>query len=246
MKKMFLIVIVIFLSNFNLIGCAVKTKLVYSLKQEDIVKSNVKYPIRVGIAILEDVRPDEEKSEEDRKKVHPKEYKLFTSDKSFREESIPIALSKMVANHLDYAGLFTEVEFIDMPSNNLIGSNISIDIKNSYEAIFIGKIKHFYGYHKPNAGARGGLAPLMAFGAVGGAIYGGMLATIYEPIEGHTYLIELELLDIQNNQKLWKGEVEYHIKESKNLMSPQLAALLSLKGAVNKLVTKLAEERDKN
>lgn len=222
-------------------GCATTQKISYKLEPKHIMISDVTHPLKVGVVTFEDLRLEIERSHEKRKETFHREYGLYSADKEFREIPVVLGISQMLAKHLEFSKIFKETKFIEFLTQDTVQTQtISEEIKIAYDAVLTGKVKHFYGYHKPNLAVKAGLAPLMVFGALGGAIYGGVAASVKEPIEAHTYIIEISLVNTKNYNVLWQGEVECYIKESERCMDPQRAAIRSLKEAVNKLVVNLS------
>ncbi len=241
-----------------------KFPLEYELHVKEAVKSTIKHPHSLGVARFEDARPLVEKSRDERSKQSPEEVDYYTDDTRLGLNGIAYDLTRMLTNHLEHSGLFKEVKRLKLKSKNIYNNLNKPKLPREYDFVLIGKIKHFYGFstirledckNPDPASTVAAVGLTAAFGAIGGGVGGAILEDQIRRkvkellkdarINAHTQLAELKLIKTKTGKVVWEGEVEYHAtkEESAEALYPisYVAAVLSLRGAVNKLVRELEQ-----
>lgn len=206
----------------------------YPLEDNELNKPPHPVPLRLMVARLTDSRSEEEKSGNGKARGW-----TATSDSLF--EDIPEGITRAMIEHLRRAALFTAIESAPYPS-----SEVAQHLQTLHEhadLVLRGTIKHFYGivYRKDGTMAE---SPIVGgpVHLIGGLIFAGIESTISKEVEGEAVLAEMELINSQNGNLIWKGEAGAHFKRTvKGIPEPPELALEALKVAVAKLVDQLRQ-----
>src|SRR5438309_2747451 len=106
----------------------------------EFVRNGRTQHFRLAVANLEDARPEEEQSYRELERlVGPDDAKGRTTDDGFSGH-VRVAVSDTVARHLAFAGCFSEVGRVDLPSDeqiDLLKSDIH-KLARDFDAVLIG------------------------------------------------------------------------------------------------------------
>ncbi|MDD4910204.1 MAG: energy transducer TonB [Candidatus Omnitrophica bacterium] len=175
---------------------------------------------KVLVDVFEDARPAGERSGTGNRKGF-----IYTNDKMFRD-NVDVQISKMLAEHLRKARVFTSVEFRDINLEDAAMLN-----KDGVELVIDGDIRHFYGFQKGAAGAS------VLFGMVG--VLAEAMANP-KTVGADVEYGNIRVIDVAGRRILWEGNVR-HSFEDKDVFydGPAAYAVRALKEANNKFVQEL-------
>ena len=153
--------------------------------------------LRVAVAPLQDMRPDQEKNS-------PVSMpKAETRDKMFNDGEVARGISEALVTHFNHVQLFKTAELVDK-SAMLPSSDVMEKMKGlGYDALLTGKVTHFYG---------AGYATVFDMVAVPLAMIP-ITVVVTIPImlmqdnrnEGMVEIIDVQLTDTASGGVLWSG-----------------------------------------
>jgi hypothetical protein len=139
------IIFQIALSAILLYGCggyAIK----YDFKKSDFINSDSARALQVVILPLDDMRPPEERLEQEREALDKPEAGNYTCDEEFKG-TVSEEISKMIAKHLKHSKVFSRVEFRSVPMANANEKFLDSLRAKGVDMILVGEIDHFYSYY---------------------------------------------------------------------------------------------------
>jgi hypothetical protein len=202
-------------------------------------KNVQRIPLRVIVAKLDDLRPEEEKIGEGKGKGF-----VATRDKFFKD--FHGELNEAVVKHIREVGLFLDVQPASYVSSEVNEARLR-ELGQKADAVLVGNISHFYGIvYRDLAGQERMMNAGIMGGPFGVMIMAGIESSVTKEVEGHVALTEVKLLDLKSGEALWQGSVESQFRrEQKGLPGSSELAVEALKGAITKLVSQLRDTKTK-
>lgn len=202
-------------------GCG--AKIGYPLRPETI-KTGRTQPLRLGVATLEDARPQVERDWYERLRlIGEDEARGYTDDANFRGGYVNEAISDVLVRHLTFSNSFREVGRLEIASDmpvDLLKRDIQ-KLKGQYDAVLLGRVTHFYGFDGTNAeGDR-------------------------RIVEAQAQLSNLRIVRTRDLKVIWSGEAVANVREFESTRkgNEYKIANETLRAAVNQLVVKLNKTR---
>lgn len=211
-------------------GCTTVVK--YDLRDAHMAQPDSKRQgLRVAVAPLQDMRPDQEKNS-------PVSMpKAETRDKMFKDGEVARGISEALVTHFNHVQLFKTAELVDK-SAMLPSSDVMEKMKGlGYDALLTGKVTHFYG---------AGYATGFDMVAVALAIIP-ITAVVTIPImlmqdnrnEGLVEIIDVQLTDTASGGVLWSGLFSKKMEMKYADVYPARAACETLREIANEIVKEI-------
>lgn len=192
----------------------------YALRPENI-KNCRGQSIRLAIANFEDGRPKEERDQDARiRLVGEDEAKGYTD---YSSDATPAKVADQMARHLAFAGCFSQIDRVDLPSDEDI-EYLKRDIRklsSNYDAVMIGKLTHLWGFQGTTTdGDR-------------------------RVVKAQAQLTDLKIIRTRDLRMIWAGSADAHVDEleSNRPGNQYRIAGETLRDAVNKIVVELNRQR---
>jgi len=192
----------------------------YALRPETI-RTCRPQSIRLAVATFEDGRPPEEKDTEERiRLVGEDEAKGYTD---YSSNSTPAKISDQLAKHIAFAGCFTEIDRVDIASDEQMDF-LKRDIKKlskDYDAIMIGKLTHMWGFQGTTTdGDR-------------------------RVVKAQAQLTDLKIIRTRDLKLIWEGGADARVDELESTRpgNQYRIANETLRDALNKLCQDLSKQK---
>ncbi|MBI3272075.1 MAG: hypothetical protein HYZ53_23980 [Planctomycetes bacterium] len=219
-----------------LAGCASQVE--YPLQKRSIFTAERAHPMKVAVATFSDERPPEERDLKiriARKDVHADAY---TSDEDFSGHNLAPPLTRMTAKHLAFSNLFERVDAVEVTSEQVRGKKENLkELGVQYDAVMVGRIKHFVGYFHRDAARDWLFLPL---GGTGFAIN----SLIPSDVKADAQLDDVKLVSLKTGRELWKGAAACKWDKERSLPGGRRDnALIAWRNAVNDLAKQLVDAK---
>jgi hypothetical protein len=211
-------------------GCTSVIK--YDLKDAYMARPDSKRQgMRVAMAPLQDIRPEHEKN------PPAGMSKTVTRDKMFKDGDVPRGMAEALVTHFNHVQLFKTSEMVDksfaVPSAEVVEKVKSL----GYDALFTGKVKHFYGAGNPTVFDRVAIA--LAMIPITAIVTIPIMLTQDNQNEGYVEIIDVQLTDTTSGGVLWSGLFSKKVEMKYADVHPARAASDTLKEIANEIVKQI-------
>ena len=124
--------------SFLINGCGYSIK--YNLNNQEIAQADTRIPLQVKVALFSDNRDITERNKAARKANGYRDVNDYTYDKEFHG-NLSESISEMVASHLRYAGVITEVDVLKLDSEQISKTGLDSLRRSGADAVMVGKIE---------------------------------------------------------------------------------------------------------
>lgn len=220
------------------VGCASRPK--YDLAKHNIYIAEQKIPLRVAVTTFTDARPQEERTVEARKakggSQNAEEYlDSYTYDEDFVDSEVAGPLSDMTARHLDESGLFADVDYVAVPSDQVTTERAKNGDFKEFDAVLVGKMTHMWGYMYKSMLRQALFLPMGGTGLT-------LNTVIPAPIRGEAELTDVKLISTKDGRILWEGALCAKVDEDKMFNNTKKMTAMALwRKMINQLCQKLEE-----
>lgn len=224
--------LVLFLLPLLAVGCK-GSPLVYSTKERRLFIPKDMIPMRVAVANFPDLRPEEEHDRTKRTVAEGEDVGDFSDDKDFADPDIGRGLAKMTVTHLRDAGLFQDVQHVDVDRKSA-EANVKGETFKGFDAVLVGDVAHFWGYlHKS-------LFRTIFFLPLGGSGYF-IDHALKTPVKGQAQFANVKLISTKTGEVLYQGSMESGFDESQAFTGGRTdKALEAWRVSVNKVTEAIA------
>jgi hypothetical protein len=233
-KKLVIITSLIAIVILGVSGCASVVK--YDLKDVPITPPDLKRQgMRVAVAPLEDIRPEEEKN------ARSNRYKTETTDAIFKDGDVCRCISEALVTHFNYVKLFKTAELVDK-SAMAPSADVLEKMKNlGYDALFTGRVKHFYGVGYVTSFDRVTmpLATIPILGLISSLVVIPIMLIQDNRNEGYVEIVDAQLTDTASGSVIWSGSFLKIKKMKYNDTYAVKAVSVTLKEIVNEIVEEI-------
>ena len=214
------------------IGTGCTTVVKYDLEDVKAARQEAyRQNMNVAVAPLQDMRPKNEKINTSTQSKHT------CNDKMFKDHAVAKGISEALVTHFNHIQLFKNselVEDITTEPNDTIIANIHT---RGYDALFSGKITHFYGAGYVTGFDRAAIA--MAAVPITALITIPIMLAQDNKNEGYVELIDLKLTDTSSGKVLWENSFSKKMEMSYSDVYPTRAACETLKEIANEMVSEI-------
>jgi hypothetical protein len=216
------------------VGTGCTTVIKYDLKDAHMARPDSKRQgMRVAVAPLQDMRPEQEKD-------HPVGMymsKIETRDKMFKDGDVPRGISEALITHFNHIQLFKTAEMVDK-SAAVPTADVVEEMKNlNYDALFTGKVKHFYGAGYPTVFDM--VAIQLAMIPITALVTIPTMLIQENQNEGYVEIIDVQLTDTTSGDVLWSGSFSKKMEMKYADVYPARAAGETLKEIANEIVKQI-------
>lgn len=211
-------------------GCTTVVK--YDLKDAHMARPDSKRQgMRVAVAPFQDMRPEEEKNP-------PFGWsKTETRDKMFKDGDVPRGMSEALVTHFNHVQLFKTAEMVDksaaVPSGDVVEKMRSL----GYDALFTGKVKHFYGAGYPTVFDK--VATALAMIPITVIVTIPISLMQDNQNEGYVEIIDVQLTETTSGGILWSGSFSKKMEMKYSDVYPGRVASETLKEIANEIVKQI-------
>ena len=237
-KRIIITVCVIEIMIMGLSGCAV---IKYDLKDVPVARNDsTRQGMKVAVAPFQDIRPAEEKSP-----TASSMNKHEISDRTIKDGDVAKGVCEALVTHFNYAKLFGTVESVDRTASLPTADALAKMKSLGYDALFTGKIKHFYG--AGYATDFDVIATIMAFIIpVSAVVTIPIILNEENQNEGYVEIIDIQLTHTTSGNILWSGSFSKKMEMKYYDVIPVQAASETLREVAKEVVQQIEATKINN